>query len=125
MAIEAGKGPYIQYSYARINSILRGLEMPRESAPIPQELSPEESMLTLHLSQFPVAIQEALEGGVPHKIATFLDQLCKLVNTFYQNHHVRKSEGDQRAFRIRLMLACKQAIENAAKLIHLPLPERM
>ncbi|MDD3896900.1 MAG: arginine--tRNA ligase [Candidatus Peribacteraceae bacterium] len=125
VAIEAGQGPYIQYSYARINGILRGLEIPDESRRIPQELNLEESMLTLHLSQFPEAVAEALQNGVPHKIATYLDQLCKLTNTFYQNHHVQKSEGDQRVFRIRLMLACKQVLENAAKLIHLPLPEHM
>ena len=96
-------GPFIQYAYARIQSLLRkvvgGLELNLNLS-----LVDKEKEILKHLSTYPILIKTAMEQSSPALVANYLYNLVKLFNSFYQNVSVF-GEPDQKLRSLRLLLS--------------------
>ncbi|MCK3685441.1 arginine--tRNA ligase [Maribellus sp. YY47] len=122
-------GPFIQYTYARIQSVLRkakekGLVM---DANLPvASLSAKEKDLLKRLSLFPSVVQEAGDNYSPAVIANYCYELVKEFNQFYHDHSIL-GEDDQAImnFRIVLASAVSQVVQKGMGLLGIEMPERM
>ena len=101
LALDGNSGPYLQYAYARVCSLLEKAETLDESAGFAVE-SPFEKQLALQLLKFPSAVVRAAEFYKPSVLADFLYQTCQLYSSFYQNSPILKSEAQVRNARLRL-----------------------
>lgn len=124
-SLETGGASYIQYTNSRLNSILEKVGEPDELREIP-ELSDEEETILREIAQLPLVVKDAAELNAPHKIATYLTAFCRNINAFYRERPVGRAGTEQeRTFRLHLVKAAKQVLENASDLLHLELPVKM
>ena len=125
-ALEMGSAAYIQYAHARANSILRKVGSPDKPVQIPPTISQTEQNLILEISELPLIIREAAQTNAPHKIANYLTNLSQLFNVFYTDYPIAKAESKElQNFRLCLVKSTVQVLQNAARLLQLPLPENM
>lgn len=118
-------GPFIQYTYARIQSILRK-ESPAEFDLNSIEMNDAEIEILRHLYNLEETIQKAAEDLSPALIANYVYDLVKLFNSFYQNHSVLKAEDeDIKNFRLWLSQWVSITISNALNLLGIQSPEKM
>jgi arginyl-tRNA synthetase len=148
-------GPFIQYTHARIRSVLRkatGGNGRSESsyakvaapdspsyhsgrarqgdegylAPAPENHLPEEIELIKMLSDYPAAVQAAGENYAPSLIASYTYDLAKMYNSYYHDHSIlREPDAATRAFRLRLSETVAITIKRAMHLLGITVPERM
>lgn len=117
-------GPFIQYTYARIKSILRK-EQPKGTL-YSADLFPLEKNILFTLEQFPAVIQEAGNEHDPSKIAIFVFNLAKSFSSFYTEHSVTNAETEEKKeLRLQLAQLTAQVIETSMKLLGINVPERM
>ncbi len=117
-------GPFIQYTYARIKSILRK-EQPKGAAYRPDLLEMEKNIL-IALEQFPTVIREAGDEHDPSKIAIFAFNLAKSFNSFYTAHSVTNAETEEKKeLRLQFAKLTAQVIETSMRLLGINVPERM
>ncbi len=110
LALEGNSGPYLQYAYARVCSLLEKAgrtdgETPVSQNPFERAFSlstPQERRLALALLEFPGAVVRAAEAYKPSVLADYLFQTAQLYSSFYQNAPILKSEENLRASRLRL-----------------------
>ena len=121
--------PFIQYTYARIKSILRKfneLEIKNYAIEINQPLLKLERELTITLEQFPVIIDDAANENDPSKIAIYVFELAKTFNSFYVEHSIANAENEEKkALRIQLAQFTSNTIKTAMNLLGIDVPERM
>jgi arginyl-tRNA synthetase len=120
-------GPYVQYTHARLCSILRkwGKDIPGSYRP---ELlqTPEEAACVRVLERFPDVVRQAADEAEPHLIAHYLIELATVANSFYQKHRVMDAgDDDLVAARIVLVDALRQVLANGLGLLGVAAPERM
>lgn len=117
-------GPFIQYTHARIRSILRK-EAPG-SAPITGALLKLEKELLLLLEQYPGIIEEAAREYDPSVIANYAFLLAKTYNAFYTEHSVLKAESEEKkTLRLQICSLTANVIRDAMGLLGIRVPERM
>ncbi len=122
-------GPFVQYTYARIKSILRKLG--NHSSIINNQSSTEtllllERKLILSLEKFETAVMQAAEELNPSVIANYVFQLAQTYNTFYTEHSVANAENDEKKdLRIRLSVMTANVIKSGLELLGILVPERM
>ncbi len=118
-------GPFIQYAYARIQSLIRKVEGELQLN-LDLNLVDKEKEILKHLSTYPTLIRTAGEQYSPALVANYLFDLVKLFNSFYQNVSVF-GEQDQELQSLRLLLcqAVANNIESACGLLGIPLPDSM
>ena len=121
-------GPFIQYTHARICSVLRkadeqGIDYKSHAN---TELLAEEAELIKALCDFPAVIASAGESFSPSVIAAYAYDLAKTFNGYYHDHSIMREENEQKR-RMRLMLAAEVArtLRKAMKLLGIDVPERM
>ena len=121
-------GPFIQYTHARICSILRkadvaGIDYKSYDC---TELLPEEVALIKSLADFPNVVKAAGESFSPSLIAAYAYDLAKTFNGYYHDHSILREEDEQKR-RMRLMLAGEVAriIRRAMALLGIEVPQRM
>ncbi|HLV24290.1 MAG TPA: arginine--tRNA ligase [Moheibacter sp.] len=118
-------GPFIQYTYARIQSILRK-EKPQNFDVSKIKLNESEKEIIRHLYNFEETIQKAAEDLSPALIANYVYDLVKLFNSFYQNHSILKSEDENlKNFRLWLCQWVSGIINNSLNLLGIQSPEKM
>ena len=118
--------PYIQYAHVRANSILRKLEQPIPGPITPQhELHPAEIELIETISRLPDEIQKAAAEYKTLPVANLAYNLARAFSDFYHHCPVLTAEPKVRNFRIRLVVAARQAIANLLNILGIPAPERM
>jgi len=121
-------GPFIQYTHARIRSILNraGYTTGETSTGI-KELDALERELILALNQFPEAIMQAARDYSPAVIANYVYELAKTYNKFYQDKPILKDEvpADVKQFRLTLSAAAAKIIKRSMSLLGIDVPERM
>ena len=123
-------GPFIQYTYARIRSILRkatesGIIVP-EKLPTDTELNDKEIALIQHLQGFAAAVSQAGADYNPSCIANYCYELVKEYNQFYHDFSVLREEDEKKRFiRLSLSAAVSQVIKNGMGLLGIEVPERM
>lgn len=123
---QGNTGSFIQYTYARIQSILRkaDLNVPFDKTLI--ELHEKEKELIKQLELFPEIVQNAADNHSPALIANYTYDLVKEFNSFYQNVSILGAENDnEKAFRVALSNKVGVTIKNAFGLLGIDVPERM
>ena len=120
-------GPFIQYTYARIRSILRKAgDVDFSALARDTELSDKEISLIQHLQGFQAAVKQAGTDYNPSCIANYCYELVKEYNQFYHDFSVLREEDEKkRQFRIALSAAVSQVIRNGMGLLGIEVPERM
>lgn len=118
-------GPFIQYTHARIKSILRKAE-PATGNPDRGPLLPLEKELSIHLEMFPSVLQDAAQEHDPSKVAIYVFNLAKIFNSFYTEHSISNAETpEKKALRLQLSQLTAQAIQNGMSVLGIRVPERM
>ncbi|UKK48110.1 arginine--tRNA ligase [Prevotella sp. E9-3] len=122
-------GPFIQYTYARIRSILRKAQDNQNSPNILNiqiALSNKEIELIQKMSEFGAAVEQAGKDYSPSGIANYCYELTKVFNQFYHDFSIL-NEPDEQKKAVRLMLAKNVAkiIKNGMSLLGIEVPERM
>ncbi len=125
---QGNTGPFIQYTYARIQSILRkatSLGIKGESLTV-IEMHPKEKELIKQLQLFPETIQQASAQYSPALIANYTYELVKSFNSFYQNVSILGADNEsEKNFRIQLSQAVSDVIKTAFGLLGIQVPSRM
>ncbi len=123
---QGNTGPFIQYTYARIQSILRKAEFDY-SAPITEYvLNDKEKELIKQLQLYPETVLLAAENHSPALIANYTYELVKEFNSFYQNVTILGTEDDtEKKFRVQLSKSVGEVIKSSFKLLGIQVPERM
>ena len=117
---------YLQYAYARIQSILRKAGEARPAAHPELGLAPAERTLGLHLDQFAETVLDVAAGYEPHKLAAYLYQLATLLTAFYDQCPVLQAETPQlRDSRLVLVDLTGRVIRQALDLLGIRTVERM
>lgn len=123
---QGNTGPFIQYTYARIQSIIRKADFDYSSMLSEVVLHDKEKELIKQLQLFPEVIQNAAELHSPALIANYTYDLVKEFNSFYQNVSILGADTmDEKIFRVQLSNKVAQIIKNAFKLLGIDVPERM
>ena len=122
-------GPFIQYTYARIRSILRkaqGETGPMNLANTTGLISPKEVELIQKMSEFGAAVEQAGKDYSPSGIANYCYELTKVFNQFYHDYSIL-NESDEQKRKIRLVIARNVAkiIKSGMSLLGIEVPERM
>lgn len=120
-------GPFIQYTYARINSVLQkaGVQNDWKEA-VPSQLASSERDLIVLLHQYPEVLQAAARDMSPALIANYAYELAKQYNKFYHEESILKVEDETiKYFRLSLSQATARLIERSMALLGIEVPERM
>lgn len=122
-------GPFIQYTYARIQSILRKADFDYSaviSSGVEKSLHEKEKELIKALAQFPEVIQQAAKTYSPALIANYTYDLVKEYNSFYQSVSILgETDENKKIFRVQLSDKVGQTIKNAFSLLGIDVPNRM
>lgn len=125
---QGNTGPFVQYTYARIQSILRKyVEMgAADSTAMPDTLHEKEKALLKSITLFPAIVQEAAEEYSPAVIANYVYDLVKDFNSFYQNVSILgEKEPVKLHFRVGLCEKIGEIIAASFKMLGIQVPERM
>lgn len=126
--LEGDSGPYLQYTYARCQSVLK--KAAKVAIPdricIHDPVSPEEIVLLRTIYKFPEVVQEAGENYAPNLICNFLFDLAKKFNLFYNKHRIIQAESPALvSFRLGLTTAVAQVVKNGLNLLGIKTVEKM
>ena len=124
-------GPFIQYTYARIRSVLRraaeqGISLPETFDPKTLTLETKEQELVAKLAEYADVVADAARDFSPALIANYVYELVKEYNQFYHEHSILKEEDEtKRAFRLALSEVIARTIAAGSALLGIEMPERM
>ncbi len=120
-------GPFIQYTYARIRSILRKAgETATGGAPLNVTLADKETELIQKMSEYGVAVEQAGKDYSPSGIANYCYELTKVFNQFYHDYSIlNEPDGEKRLVRLVLARNVAKIIRNGMALLGIEVPERM
>ena len=123
-------GPFIQYTYARIRSILRkaadaGIQLPEKLSPA-VGLSVKEEEIVQHIADFAAVVRQAGTEYQPAAVANYCYELVKEYNQFYHDFSIlRETDPDKQAFRLVLSLNVAKVVRLGMGLLGIEMPERM
>ena len=123
---QGNTGPFIQYTYARIQSILRKANLKDGGSGNTTSLHPKEKELIKQIQLFPEVVQNAADNYSPALIANYTYDLVKEFNSFYQNVSILGADNEnEKAFRVQLSHVVANTIKNSFGLLGIQVPERM
>ena len=119
-------GPFIQYAYARIQSLKRKSSFSLEKINLDFEINEKEKDILKQLTQFPISIKAAADNYSPALIANYTFELVKLFNSYYQSITILKvNDKTIKNFRLTLSFKVGEVIKNSMKLLGINVPEKM
>ena len=120
-------GPYVQYTYARCASILRGLEGFTPSADIDYSVLTDDASVDLvkELSRFGKVVQDAAERYEPFMVARFAVAVAQVFNKFYDANRINVEDEKVKTARATLVYIVKTVIKDAMSLLGIECPEQM
>jgi arginyl-tRNA synthetase len=119
-------GPFIQYTHARIKSVLSRAGGDYSGTINISEISSEERDLIFTLTQYPSIITDAAKGFSPAVIANYIYELAKVYNKFYHEKSILQAEDETlKIFRLQLCSASAKVISHGMNLLGIDVPERM
>jgi arginyl-tRNA synthetase len=127
LSFEGNTGPYLQYTHARINGILRktqGIAVEQ----IDQNIALEdiEQLLLRKLQKFPEIITQTAENFSPNIISNYLFELSQIFNSFYEAVPILKeTDSAKQNIRIKIIIGTAQVLKNGLNLLGIPAPEEM
>jgi len=122
ISLEGNSGPYLQYTVARINSILAKSVGKKPDNPT-EKIEDEELLLLRSLSRFSEIIGAAAKNYSPNLLCTYLYDLAQKFNTFYNKYRILDSDNPE--FKLKLTLGVGQVLKNGLNLLGIRAPERM
>ena len=123
---QGNTGPFIQYTFARIQSILRKADFDYSKNINAIELHEKEKELIKIIENYPEVIQQAAANHSPALIANYTYDLVKEFNSFYQNVSILGEENqDKKILRVQLSKKVSDIIKSAFSLLGIDVPERM
>ncbi len=131
LSFDGRTGPYIQNAYVRANSILKksdaaGLTLNVQPSTFDYELTKHEIELIEQISRFPQTVEQAANEYRPLVMAAYAYDLANTFHSFYHAVNVLQTEDEKvRNARLQLVMAAKQTIENALRLLDIQAPEVM
>ncbi len=128
LALEGNSGPYLQYAYARVCSLMEkaaglGGAAPKDAAFAVEQ--PVEKRLALQLLEFPGTVVRAAEAYKPSVLADYLFQTAQLYSSFYQNAPILKSEEPVRSSRLRLCALFGEVLKTGLNLLGIETPNHI
>ena len=119
-------GPFIQYTYARIRSVIRKAEDFDEKSMPKSEPNEKESVLIQKVADFASVVEEAGKTYSPALIANYAYDLAKEYNQFYHDYSILREENkEKRNLRLLLSVVVARTLKNAMSLLGIEMPERM
>ncbi|MGD9128917.1 MAG: arginine--tRNA ligase [Candidatus Woesebacteria bacterium] len=121
-------GPYLQYTYARCQSVLRNAKLKSETklASKFSDIKQEEKALLRVIYQFPEVVLKAASNFIPHHLATYLFELAQSYSSFYSKHQIIKATTqEQKLFRLQLTQATALILKKGLGLLGIQVVERM
>jgi arginyl-tRNA synthetase len=122
-------GPFVQYTYARIQSILRKVNQTSDIQHYTSEITnllPLERQLIIALEKYSNIIADAAEEMNPSVIANYVFNLAKLYNSFYSEHSVANAENEEKKnLRLHISVMTANIIKSAMKLLGIKVPDKM
>lgn len=126
LSLEGDSGPYLQYTHARLKSVLRKAGEPRADGFSGVSLDPLEHRLLVSALRLPEAIEDAFADYAPHTLANYLYKLAQLANEFYHSHPVAQEPDEKkRAFRLALISVVALTLKKGLYLLGIEAPEEM
>ena len=126
---QGNTGPFIQYAYARIRSILRKANFGHDRSVTMEEmdgLHPKEKELLKQIQLFPDILRQAAEGYSPALIANYTYDLVKEFNSFYQQLSILgETNVARKIFRVQLSGKVAELVKTGLGLLGIQAPERM
>ncbi|HER40459.1 MAG TPA: arginine--tRNA ligase, partial [Salinimicrobium catena] len=123
---QGNTGPFIQYTYARIQSILRKADFDYDQPVAEYKLNDKEKELIKQLQLYPETVVLAAENHSPALIANYTYELVKEFNSFYQNVTILGTEDEtEKKFRVQLSRSVGEVIKCSFGLLGIQVPERM
>ena len=123
-------GPFIQYTYARIRSVLRkateqGIQLPKQ-LPVTSAISEKEETLIQMIADYAVIVKEAGKEYSPALIANYVYDLVKEYNQFYHDFSILREENTElKSFRLILSANVAKVVKSGMSLLGIEVPERM
>lgn len=124
LSFEGASGPYLQYTHARIFSVLRKageVGVVPGAAKVPEQVYGVERLLY----RFPQVIAEATEDRAPHKVAQYLTELAGSFNTFYAQEKIADSSDEYAPYKALVAQSVAQTIKNGLWILGIKAPEKM
>jgi len=119
-------GPFVQYTHARIKSILRKEQPNAGSVTEAKALLPLEKELLINLEKYGGLLQQACTEMNPSLVASYVFNIAKIFNSFYAEHSVSRAESEsQKQLRLRICVMTASVISSSMKLLGIRVPERM
>lgn len=126
LKLDGESGPYLQYTYARIQSLARKMQSENLVAPDFSTLSaPQEAELIRLLPQFNTVVAQACEQYRPSVLTAYLYDVAKGFNAFYAECPVNSAPSGQKEARLELAVACSRIIAEGLNLLGIPAPSKM
>ncbi len=123
---QGNTGPFIQYTYARIQAILRKADFDSNQELTGVKLNPKEKELIKQLEIYPEVIQNAANELSPALIANYIYDLVKVYNSFFQNVSIFGADTEEeKIFRVQISGKVGETIKSALGLLGISVPERM
>ncbi|CAM1369190.1 Arginine--tRNA ligase [Tenacibaculum litopenaei] len=123
---QGNTGPFVQYTYARIQSILRKADFDHSSPVSAIDMHSKEKELVKQMENFPEVIKQAAQNYSPAVVANYTYDLVKEFNSFYQNVSILGEEDlNKKIFRVQLSKKVAEIIKSAFSLLGIQVPERM
>lgn len=119
-------GPFVQYTHARIKSILRK-EAPSDASDWMNEpLLPLEKSMLVYLEQFPSVIEQAATEHNPSAVAGYVFKLAQLFNSFYTQHQISRAETPaKKELRLRIAVMTAHVLSAGMAMLGIRVPEKM
>ena len=124
LALEGNSGPYLQYAYARVCSLMDKVAGEDVASDFAVVTAPEKR-LALQLLEFPGAVVRAAEAYKPSVLADYLFQTAQLYSSFYQNSPILKSEAAVRNARLRLCALFGEVLKTGLNLLGIETPRHI
>ncbi len=124
ISFDGDSGPYLQYSYARANSVLQKAKSERIKPSfknIPEEIGSLEKLM----HRFPDIVEEAGKNYEPHIIATYIIELAREFNNYYAKNKIVDKDDEFSPYKVVLTEAFSTIIKNGLWLLGIPAPEKM
>jgi arginyl-tRNA synthetase len=123
ISLEGNSAPYVMYTFVRTQSILEKEDVP--TGTFPETLQEDESTIMRMIAQYPMQVHKAASSLSPHIIATYLYELAREYNSFYQKNTILKAEGPSKVLRITITKAVGAIIDHGLALMGIKTVKKM
>ncbi|HET8884482.1 MAG TPA: arginine--tRNA ligase [Candidatus Saccharimonadales bacterium] len=123
-ALTGFSGPYIQYASVRVNKILHDIQVPQNSDISGYDYESEKAVIA-KLLEYPAVVRLAARDLEPHKIATYLYELARELNRYYETTRIAESAPVEKAARVQLLQNVSHIFSHGLSLLGIEVPEKM